>query len=203
MKYLHIATTTTSYLELYRGGTGSFFGIGILPVSDLLDFRYFGVSIPPFFLYFPPFLPPFFPKGELLKKGAIAPLLRKKGGTAPFFIPKCTDRVFLRYRYGKYREIPTEYRPKIPNRYTTLFKSFQIDYHTARARVCERRAIDLEYVDNMVLNQSTYPRLKYPTSPRQVLWCCMPQRVGEGSVAHNTKSGLCVRKHKRGFVLCA
>ena len=31
-----------------------------------------------------------------------------------------TDRVFLRYRYGNYREIPTEYRPKIPNRYTTL-----------------------------------------------------------------------------------
>jgi len=29
-------------LELYRGVTGSFFGIGILPVSDLLDFRYFG-----------------------------------------------------------------------------------------------------------------------------------------------------------------
>ena len=27
---------------VYRGGTGSFFGIGILPVSDLLDFRYFG-----------------------------------------------------------------------------------------------------------------------------------------------------------------
>ena len=81
------------------------------------------VSIPPFFVYFPPFLPPFFQKGvELLKKGAIAPLLRKKGGTAPFFIPKCTNRVFLRYRYGKYREIPTEYRPKIPNRYTTLIE---------------------------------------------------------------------------------
>ena len=85
-------------------------------------YRYFSVGIvPPFFEYFPPFLPPFFQKGvELLKKGAIAPLLRKKGGTAPFLIPKCTDRVFLRYRYGKYREIPTEYRPKIPNRYTTL-----------------------------------------------------------------------------------
>ena len=84
----------------------------------------FGISVgivPPFFEYFPPFLPPFFQKGvELLKKGAIAPLLRKKGGTAPFLIPKCTDRVFLRYRYGIYREIPTEYRPKIPNRYTTL-----------------------------------------------------------------------------------
>jgi len=31
-----------------------------------------------------------------------------------------TDRVFLRYRYGNYREIPTKYRPKIPNRHTNL-----------------------------------------------------------------------------------
>ena len=82
------------------------------------------VSIPPFFVYFPPFLPPFFQKGvELLKKGAIAPLLREKGGTAPFLILKWTNRIFLRYQYGKYREIPTEYRPKIPNRYTTLVRS--------------------------------------------------------------------------------
>ena len=84
----------------------------------------FGISVgivPPFFVYFPPFLPPFFQKGvELLKKGAIAPLLRKKGGTAPFLIPKCTDRVFLRYGIGNTGEIPTEYRPKIPNWYTTL-----------------------------------------------------------------------------------
>ena len=29
-------------VELYRGGTGSFFGIGILLVSDLLDF---GISV--------------------------------------------------------------------------------------------------------------------------------------------------------------
>ncbi len=107
-----------------RGVTSSFFGIGILPVSDLLDFRYFGRYRSPLFVYFPPFLPPFFQKGvELLKKGASAPLLRKKGGTAPFLIPKCTDRVFLRYRYGNYREIPTEYRPKIPIRDTTLIFS--------------------------------------------------------------------------------
>jgi len=87
--------------------------------AGFLVFR--SVSIPPFFVYSPPFLPPFFQKGvELLKKGAIVPLLRKKGGTAPFLIHKCTDRIFLRYRFGKYREIPTEYRPKIPNRYTTL-----------------------------------------------------------------------------------
>jgi hypothetical protein len=99
----------------------------VFSVSVFCRIRFAGFSvfrsvlIPPFFVYFPPFLPPFFQKGvELLKKGAIAPLLRKKGGAAPFFIPKCTDQIFLRYRYGKYREIPTEYRPKIPNRYTTL-----------------------------------------------------------------------------------
>jgi hypothetical protein len=79
---------------VYRGVTSSFFGIGILRVSDLLDFLFRSVSIPPFFVYFPPFLPPFFQKGvELLKKGAIAPLLRKKGGTAPFL----------------YRNVPTEF----------------------------------------------------------------------------------------------
>jgi len=53
-------------------------------------------------------------------------MAEKKGGTAPFLIPKCTDRIFLRYRYGKYREIPTEYRPKIPNQYTTLVFTFWI-----------------------------------------------------------------------------
>ncbi len=31
-----------------------------------------------------------------------------------------TDRVFLWYRYGNYREIPTDTDRKIPTRYTTL-----------------------------------------------------------------------------------
>jgi len=109
---------------VYHGVTSSFFGIGILLVSDLLDFRYFGRYRSPLFVNFPPFLPPFFQKGVgVLKKGAIAPLLRKKGGTAPFLIPKCTDRVFLRYGIRNTGEIPTEYRPKIPNWYTTLVGS--------------------------------------------------------------------------------
>jgi len=100
---------------------------GILLLSDLLDFRYFGRYRSPLFVYFPPFLPPFFQKGVgAPQKGAIAPLLRKKGGTAPFFIPKCTDRVLLRYGIGNTGEIPTEYRPKIPNWYTTLEFSFGI-----------------------------------------------------------------------------
>jgi hypothetical protein len=55
-----------------------------------------------------------------LKKGAVTPLSRKIGVPAKIIIPKCTDRVFLRYRFGKYREIPTEYRPKIPKRYTQV-----------------------------------------------------------------------------------
>ncbi len=61
-----------------------------------------------------------------LKKGAVTPLSRKKGVPAKIIIPKCTDRVFLRYRFGKYQEIPTEYRPKIPKRYTTLVLEYFI-----------------------------------------------------------------------------
>jgi len=98
---------------VYRGVTGSFFGIGICRYQICWIF---GISVsidPPLFCILPPFLPPFFQKGvELLKKGGIAPLLRKKGGTAPFLIPKCTDRFFLWYRYGKIPRntdrIPTE-----------------------------------------------------------------------------------------------
>jgi hypothetical protein len=55
-----------------------------------------------------------------LKKGAMTPILSKKGIPAKKIIPKCTDQVFLWYRFGKYQEIPTEYRPKIPNQDTTL-----------------------------------------------------------------------------------
>ena len=48
---------------VYRGDTSSFFGIGILLVSDMLDFRYFGRYHSPLFCILPPFPPPFFPKG--------------------------------------------------------------------------------------------------------------------------------------------
>ena len=109
---------------VYHGVTSSFFGVGILPVSDLLGGRYFrsllliwrelrkrgagciekGAGAPVF-----------------LKKGAGAPFLREKGVPAKKVIPKCTDQDFLRYRYGKYREIPTDTDRKIPIRYTTLF----------------------------------------------------------------------------------
>ncbi len=57
---------------------------------------------------------------EHLKKGAMTPLSRKKRDPAKKIIPKCTDRVFLRYQFGKYQEIPTKNQPKIPNWYTTL-----------------------------------------------------------------------------------
>ena len=72
----------------------------------------FGISVgivPPFFVSFPPF---FLKRGaELLKKGAIAPLLRKKGGNRPLFD---TELYRPRYRYGKYQEIPTDTDKKIP-----------------------------------------------------------------------------------------
>ena len=42
---------------------------------------------------------------------------------------KCTDRVFLRYGIGNTGEIPTEYRPKIPNWYTTLVMLPITRYH--------------------------------------------------------------------------
>ncbi len=88
--------------------------------QQLFQYRYFAgirfaglsvfrsVSFPPFFVSFSPFF---------LKRGAE---LLKKGATAPFLIPNCTDRVFRRYRYGKYREIPTDTDQKIPIWYTTL-----------------------------------------------------------------------------------
>ncbi len=55
-----------------------------------------------------------------LKMGALTPLSRKKGVPAKIIIPKCTDQVFLRYRFGKNQEIPTKYQPKKTNRYPTL-----------------------------------------------------------------------------------
>ena len=60
---------------VYRGVTGSFFGIGILPVSDLLDFRYFGRYRSPLFCILPPFPPPFFSKRGLSfsKRGPLPP----------------------------------------------------------------------------------------------------------------------------------
>jgi hypothetical protein len=54
-----------------------------------------------------------------LKKGALAPSLREKGVPAKKMIPKCTDRDFLWYRYGKYREIMTNTDRKIPIPYNS------------------------------------------------------------------------------------
>ncbi len=108
-----------TWLELYHGVTSSFFGIGILLVSDLLGFWYFGRYRSPPFLYRSPL---FSSKGgqSSLKRGAIAPLLRKKGGNRPLFDTRTVpDRVFRRYPYGKYREIPTDTDQKIPIRYNS------------------------------------------------------------------------------------
>jgi hypothetical protein len=54
---------------------------------------------------------PFFPQ-----KGVSAPFLMEKGVPAKIMIPKCTDQDFLRYWYGKYREIATNTDRKIPIR---------------------------------------------------------------------------------------
>ena len=83
-----------------------FFWFGILLLSDLLDFRYFGRYRSPLFVYFPPFLPPFFQKGVgAPQKGAIAPLLRKKGGTAPFVY----RNVHTEFSFGMVLVIPEKY----------------------------------------------------------------------------------------------
>ncbi len=58
-----------------------------------------------------------------IKKGAEA---REKGVPAECTIPKRTNRVFLRYRLGKYQENTNRYRTEIPNRDATLKKSLQI-----------------------------------------------------------------------------
>jgi len=100
-------------LRPFCGIVPSFFGIGSIYFAGIrfAGFSVFrSVSFPPF-SYSSPLSPPLFSKRglELLKKGAIAPLLRKKGGNAPFLIPKCTNQVFLRYGIGNTGEIPNEY----------------------------------------------------------------------------------------------
>ena len=69
----------------------------------------------------------------MYKKGPRPPLLGKKGAPAIFlrgsrqnFDTENTDQVFLRYRYGKYREIPTDTDQKIPIRDATLHFTRQI-----------------------------------------------------------------------------
>jgi hypothetical protein len=123
---LHYDTTRV----VYHGVTSSFFGIGILPVSDLTGLSVFRSVL----LVWRELL--FSSKGGLavskrgpvppfsLKKGASAPFLREKGVPAKKMIPKCTDQDFLRYRYGKYREIQTDNTDrKIPIRYNSRHNS--------------------------------------------------------------------------------
>jgi hypothetical protein len=59
---------------------------------------------------------PFFPQNGCLapENGGHDPPFKEKGVPDKKTIPKCTHRVFLRYRFGKYQEIPTKYRPKLP-----------------------------------------------------------------------------------------
>jgi len=66
--------------------TSSFFGIGILLVSDLLDFRYFGRYRPPLF-YTSPLSSPLFSKRGLepSKRGPLPPFRGKRGPLPPFW----------------------------------------------------------------------------------------------------------------------
>ncbi len=54
-----------------------------------------------------------------LKKRAVTPFSRKKGVPTKIIIPKCTDQVFHRYRFGKNQEItnriPTKKNKSVPN----------------------------------------------------------------------------------------
>jgi hypothetical protein len=101
---------------VYHGVASRFFGIGILPVTDLTGRTVFWLAL----LVWRELL--FSTKGGWLYQKGSAPFLRDKGVLAKKMIPKCTDRDFLWYRYGKYQEIPTDTDRKIPIRYTTLVK---------------------------------------------------------------------------------
>jgi hypothetical protein len=77
----------------------------------------------------------FFREAHCTKRGPRPPLLGKKGAPANFLRgsrqiidTENTDRVFLRYRYGKYREIPTDTDRKIPTQYTTLHYSIFLNF---------------------------------------------------------------------------
>jgi hypothetical protein len=62
------------------------------------------------------------------QNGAYAALLSEKEVPAKFTIPKWTNQVFFQYRLVKYQENTNRYRPKIPNRKTTLhFSGFEND----------------------------------------------------------------------------
>ncbi len=114
----------------YHGDTSHFFGIGISRYqSDTAGIGIFRLVL----LYckiwrehlFKISRELFFWKmdGECTKRGPRPPLLGEKGAPANFlrgsrqsFDTENTDRVFLRYRYGKCREIPTNTDWKIPTR---------------------------------------------------------------------------------------
>ncbi len=109
-----------SPIKRYHGVTSSFFGIGILPVSDLTGQSVFQSVL----LIWRELL--FSAKGGLAvsKRGPVPPFSSKRGPGPHFegkkcsrqkMIPKCTDRDFLRYRYGKYRKNTDRYRPKNTN----------------------------------------------------------------------------------------
>jgi len=124
-------------------GSSHFFGIGIYPVSDtagigifwsvLLYYKLWREHIFKFSreLFFWKILREFLfssKEGWSVQRGGRGPpFLGKRGAPANFvrgsrqiFDTENTDRVFLRYRYGKYREIATYTDRKIPRQYFTF-----------------------------------------------------------------------------------
>ena len=112
----HIGMGRDMSRVVYRGVTSSFFGIGILLVSDLLDFRYRSVSFPPF-LYTSPFSSPlFFQKGVgAPQKGGHCPPFEEKGGHCPLFY---TEMYRPNFPSVSVRMVNTEkYRPNTDRKY--------------------------------------------------------------------------------------
>jgi len=103
-------------------------------------------------------------RAKCTKRGPMPPLLRKKGAPANFlrgrqiFDTENTDRVFLRYGIGNTGEIPTEYRPKIPNWYTTLdiwipiYKTIPAICNTPRQTQCVRNSIFPHFIMVIMLH---------------------------------------------------
>ena len=111
------------------------------------------------FLYTSPHSSPLFSK--VLKKRASAPLLRKKGGTTPFLVLKCNDRVFLGYGIGNTGEIPTEYQPKIPNWYTTLILTYNMHKTSLNFRCAGQKCTLIFLLENTHMSICSSSSMKW------------------------------------------
>ena len=103
-------TANMIIVELYTAVLPAVFSVSVFCRYQICWI--FGISVgivPPFFVYFPPFLPPFFQKGVELSKRGHCPPFEEKGGHCPLFdtemyrpsfpsvsvwkLPRNTDRI--------------------------------------------------------------------------------------------------------------